>query len=82
NQVYLARSEFRRDQVLSNCVGVNPVVDFGQIPADIPAELLVLFVLESLKFRDKGANCKSLRTEMDVLLEGNNILFLKAFMPA
>lgn len=26
-------------------VGMNPVVDFGQIPPDIPIKLLVLFVL-------------------------------------
>jgi hypothetical protein len=31
NRVGLARGQFRRNQVLFNGVGVNPVVDLGQI---------------------------------------------------
>ena len=47
------RSEFRRDQILFDGIGMNPVVDFGQIAPDIPAELLALFVLEPLELFDE-----------------------------
>ena len=53
NQVYLAWSQFRRDQVLFDGVGVNPVVDLGKIAPDVPAELFAFLFLEPLELLDQ-----------------------------
>ena len=53
NDVDLLFGQLRRDEVLFNGVGMNSVVDFGQIAADIPAELLSLLFLEPLKLFDE-----------------------------
>ena len=53
NQVGLARAQFRRHKVLLDRVGVDPVVDLGQIAPDVPAKLLEFLVLEPLKFLDE-----------------------------
>jgi hypothetical protein len=41
------------DQVLLDRIGMNPVVDLGEVAPDIPAELLSLLLLESLEFLDE-----------------------------
>ena len=53
NQVGLARAQFRRHKVLLDRIGVDAVIDLGQIAPDVPAKLLEFLVLEPLKFLDE-----------------------------
>ena len=48
--VDLGFAQFRRNKVFLDGIGMNPVINFGQVPADIPAELLFFFIFKSLKF--------------------------------
>ncbi len=49
----LRLAQLRRDQVRLNGVGVDAVVDFGEVAADIPAEGLALGFLEALELFDE-----------------------------
>ncbi len=51
--VDLCRVELSRDQVLFDCIRVDPVIDLREVPPDIPAEFPVLIFLESLEFFDE-----------------------------
>ena len=46
-------AQLRRDEVSLDGVGVDAVVDLGEIAADVPAESLALGFLEPLKFLDE-----------------------------
>ena len=45
--------QFRRNQIFLNGIGMYPIVDFGEIAPDIPAELPVFLIFEALELLDK-----------------------------
>ncbi len=53
DQVDLLRCQLGRDQIRLDGVGVNSVVDFGQVAADVPAELLKFLLFEPLELLDQ-----------------------------
>lgn len=53
DEIDLLRRQLRRDQVGLDGVGVDAVVDPGQVAADVPAQLLVFRLLQALEFLDE-----------------------------
>jgi hypothetical protein len=53
DEVCLSLGEFGRDEVGLDGVGVDAVVDLGEVAADVPAERLALGFLEPLEFLDE-----------------------------
>ena len=53
NSVNLRFSQFVGDKIFLDDIGMNPIVDFGQIPPDVPTQLLFLFILQPLELLDE-----------------------------
>jgi hypothetical protein len=52
DEIDLLGRQLRRDQDRLDGVGVDAVIDFGQVAADVPAELLEFLLFESLELLD------------------------------
>ena len=53
DQVHLRFRQSCRNKVFLDGIGMYAVVDLGKIAADVPAELSVFFILETLELFDK-----------------------------
>ena len=42
-----------RNQVFFDRVGVDTIIDFGQVSANIPTQLFLFFIFPALKFFDE-----------------------------
>ena len=52
DQADLLAGQFRGDQIGLNGIGVDTVIDFCQVPLDVPTELFLFIFLEPLKLLD------------------------------
>src|SRR5579859_1865392 len=53
DQIDLAGSKSWGDQILFDGIGMDAVVDFGEVATDVPAELLTLDILQALELFDQ-----------------------------
>jgi hypothetical protein len=50
---HLLPCQLRRNQICLNSVGVNPVIDLGQVALHVPAQLRLVSLLQTLELLDQ-----------------------------